>query len=111
MMRKRFLDDLERIERGEDPKAIVRDPLQNVCIEMPIVEPRDSTPKGCRSTRCSADPAIDPRRDYRFQVGQPEAVRRAYCEAMGIDPNEIESGGGEDVIASAAAKTSRRIWT
>ena len=38
MMRKRFLDDLERIARGEDPKGIVRDPARNVCIELPIIE-------------------------------------------------------------------------
>ena len=108
-MRKRFLDDLERIERGEDPKAIVRDPAQNVCIEMPLIE-RELYTEGLPLAEMLADPAIDPRRDYPFQIGQPEAVRRAYLDALGLTVDAI-ADRGTDHLLSAAAKNSRRIWT
>jgi 5,5'-dehydrodivanillate O-demethylase len=109
-MRKRFVDDMERIERGEDPKGIVRDPLANVCIEMPIIE-RELYTEGLPLAEMLADPAIDPRRDYRFQIGQPLAVRRAYLEAMGLDPDGVELTPGAALLTAEAAQKSRRIWT
>jgi 5,5'-dehydrodivanillate O-demethylase len=109
-MRKRFVDDMERIERGEDPKGIVRDPLANVCIEMPIIE-RELYTEGLPLAEMLADPAIDPRRDYRFQIGQPPAVRRAYLEAMGLDPDDSELKPGAALLTAEAAQKSRRIWT
>jgi 5,5'-dehydrodivanillate O-demethylase len=109
-MRKRFVDDMERIERGEDPKGIVRDPAANVCIEMPIIE-RELYTDGLPLAEMLADPAIDPRRDYRFQIGQPPAVRRAYLEAMGIDPDDSDPTPGAALLTAEAAQASRRIWT
>jgi 5,5'-dehydrodivanillate O-demethylase len=36
-MRKQFLADLAAIERGEDPKGVIRDPAVSHRIELPIV--------------------------------------------------------------------------
>ncbi len=88
MMRKRFLDDLERIERGEDPKAIVRDPEINRRIDLPIFD-RDYDING--PTREQVEDPDHPRansmRRFIFQAGQPEEVRKAYAEAMGFSPD------------------------
>src|SRR5690606_5988100 len=39
MIRRRFLEDLECMERGQDPKGIIRDPAVNVRVPLPIAEP------------------------------------------------------------------------
>jgi 5,5'-dehydrodivanillate O-demethylase len=110
LMRKRFLDDMDAIERGEDPKGIVRDPAFNAePIRLPIID-RDIHFKGVSMREIMDDPSLDPRRGYPFQIGQPEAVRRAWLEAMGFDPGEaVDLGAG--FLTSAGAATSRRIWT
>jgi 5,5'-dehydrodivanillate O-demethylase len=111
LMRKRFLDDLERIERGEDPKAIIRDPAINVAIPLPIVSRRLFV-EGVPLAEMLADPSIDPRNGFNLHYGQPEYVRVAFLEAMGLDPYEEkrERGAGVLVEASTAAKT-RMVWS
>ena len=107
-MRKRFFEDMERIERGEDPKGIVRDPARNVCITLPIIDIELYT-EGLPIAEMLGDPGLDPRKGYPFQIGQPEAVRLAYMDAMGLDPDAlVESGAG--FLSAAGANTSRRVW-
>ncbi len=88
MMRQRFLDDLERIERGEDPKAIIRDAEINRRIDLPIFD-RDYDIDG--PTREQAEDSDHPRANsmqrFIFQAGQPQEVREAYAEAMGFPPD------------------------
>jgi 5,5'-dehydrodivanillate O-demethylase len=88
MMRKRFLDDLERIGRGEDPKAVVRDEAVNRRIELPIFD-RDYLIDG--PTRAEAEDPNHPRANstlrFVFQAGQPKEIRAAYVEAMGFPPD------------------------
>jgi 5,5'-dehydrodivanillate O-demethylase len=108
MMRKQFMDDLEAIERGEDPKGIVRDPAVNACIRLPIVD-REIYTTGLTRAEIAADPSLDPRRGYGLQAGQPEWIRRAWCEAMGFDPDESADVGAGFLVAPGAA-TSQRIW-
>ena len=38
MIRRRFLNDIEVIKDGRDPKAVVRDPAINRAIALPIAE-------------------------------------------------------------------------
>ena len=66
--------------RGEfgEPKAIVRDPQVNRCIELPII-----------GRKGFVEGTAPPRREFPFLVGQPEPVRRAYDEALGIDTPRI----------------------
>ena len=85
MMRRRFLSDIDLVERNEDPKAVVRDPAANDCIELPIFdrdffvdgwEPKDLRDTGHVRTRSTLN--------FVFQAGQPAEVRAAYVEAMGL---------------------------
>lgn len=86
MIRQRFLDDLEVIAEGGEPKAIVRDPAVNACISLPIIG-RDFFINGApREQMLHANaPQAESHRRFIFQAGQPEHVRRAYEEAMGFE--------------------------
>jgi 5,5'-dehydrodivanillate O-demethylase len=108
-MRKRFLDDLKRVARGEDPKGIVRDPLLNDCIELPIVD-KELYTEGVSMAEMAADPSLSPLRGYPFQAGQPEPVRRAFLEAMGFDP-DASGDLGAGFLVEAGAVPSRKVWT
>ena len=85
MMRKRFLADLERIESDRDPKAVVRDPAANDCIELPIFD-RDFFVDGPARDQLRDDghPRTRSMLNFVFQAGQPAEVRAAYVEAMGF---------------------------
>jgi 5,5'-dehydrodivanillate O-demethylase len=82
LLRKRLQEDLERVERGEEPKAIVRDPAANVSITLPIAL-RALFTRGLPREEAERHPILGAR-SYPFQAGQPDAVRRAYEEAMGF---------------------------
>ncbi len=112
MMRKQFLADLAAIERGDDPKGIIRDAARNANITLPIVSRRlliEGLPLGVMLD----DPSIDPRNGFTLQAGQPEWVRLAFLDAMGLDPD----GGVRDegtnflVNASTGATNSRMVWS
>jgi 5,5'-dehydrodivanillate O-demethylase oxygenase subunit len=80
MLRHRFLADLERLARDEDPKAVIRNPAINRCVRLPVadrsfLEPSELS-ESARQTRAAA-------RDYALQAGQPENVANAFREAMG----------------------------
>jgi 5,5'-dehydrodivanillate O-demethylase len=107
LMRKRFFDDLERIERGEDPKGIIRDPAINHNIQLPIVD-RALLLEGATMAEHAADPSLDPLRGFQFLVGQPEAVKREFLEAMGFDGEMQDKGAG--LMAELGGKKTRRIW-
>ena len=88
MVRRRFLNDLRIIEDGGEPKGLIRDPQRNQCVPLPI-ENREQYIAGGplamvreRIARESILARLP--EDYVFQVGQPEAVKRAFQEAMGI---------------------------
>jgi 5,5'-dehydrodivanillate O-demethylase len=109
LMRKRFLEDLKRIERGEDPSALIRDPAKNVRVELPIVS-RQMLTEGLTLAEMLDDPSTDPRLGFPNQYGQPEAVRVAFLEAMGLDPTgEIKDGSGF-LIAGKPDDKKRMVW-
>jgi 5,5'-dehydrodivanillate O-demethylase len=85
MIRRRFLDDLDAIAAGRDPKAVIRDPELNRSVPLPIVG-REYFINGMTRAEMKADPAtaasVTPT-SYIFQAGQPEHVRRAMEEALG----------------------------
>lgn len=87
LMRKRMLEEAEVVARGGEPKCVIRDPVRNRCLDMPIIR-KDVLLKGYSL----ADSAkyVAPRRpfapsEFVFQTGQPEEVRQAYLRAMGLD--------------------------
>jgi 5,5'-dehydrodivanillate O-demethylase len=85
MLRKRFLSDLEAIRKGEDPKAVIRDPELNRCVALPVAE-RRLLVEGLPLEELAKHPILGRqlREGYPFQAGQPEQVRRAYEDAMGV---------------------------
>jgi len=85
LLRQRFFDDLAAIGRGEDLKGIIRDPAANVSVPLPVAERRFLTESISREELLK-HPVLGKQYagEYPFQAGQPEEVRRAYAEAMGI---------------------------
>lgn len=86
MMRKRFEDDLAGLDTGNtDPKAVVRDPAINECIDLPIFD-RDYLIGGpTRDLLADADhPRTRSMLNFVFQAGQPADIREAYVDAMGF---------------------------
>jgi 5,5'-dehydrodivanillate O-demethylase oxygenase subunit len=85
LLRQRFLDDLAAIGRGEDPKGVIRDPAANVGVRLPVAERRFLTESLSREELLK-HPVLGKQYEgeYPFQAGQPEEVRRAYAQAMGI---------------------------
>jgi 5,5'-dehydrodivanillate O-demethylase oxygenase subunit len=76
MIRRRLFEDIDAVARGEDPKAVIRDPALNRCIMLPVAE----------REKVLGDPANgrSPPRRFIFQAGQPDSVRAAYEQAMGL---------------------------
>jgi 5,5'-dehydrodivanillate O-demethylase oxygenase subunit len=91
MIRKRFLDDIKAIEKGEDPKAIIRDEKVNECVKFPLIGAEmmiDGYPKEMLENTDS--PMVRSKRQFIFQAGQPEHVTKAYEAAMGF---KTDKGG------------------
>jgi 5,5'-dehydrodivanillate O-demethylase len=115
MMRKRFFDDIKRVERGEDPSATIRDPAKNVCIPLPIAS-RDFLVNGVSLAELLDDPATDPRFGFIGISGQPREVQREWLAAQGLDPDGtvIARGSADGALVEAAARgTKSKIawWT
>jgi len=84
MLRQRFLKDIEAIMCGEDPKATIRDPEINRCINLPIAD-RKNLVEGMTLVQLAKHPlGAGQLTDYVFQAGQPSEVRKAYAAAMGL---------------------------
>lgn len=85
LLRKRLMDDLDAVERGQDPKAVIRDPNANTCIRLPLAE-RKAMTEGLPLAELLQHPFLgeELRRGYPFQAGQPDEIRRQFEEAMGI---------------------------
>jgi len=108
MIRRRFLADLDAIEAGRDPKAILRDPSLNRAVPLPVAERRNFI-EGFPRAQFLRDPFS--RRNlqgYIFQTGQPSEVREAFLAAMGFTEAELQSDAGPyDPLAPAANRTAR----
>lgn len=85
MVRTRFIEDLEIVAKGGDPKAVIRDPKLNQCVPLPIVGKKQFVEGFTREQLMSSSvfDNITPTR-FVFQQGQPQAVKRAYEDAMGL---------------------------
>lgn len=85
MIRNRFFEELETVKQGKDPKGIIRDPEQAKFVKLPIAE-RKAFLDGLPLANYYKHPYYLKRlRDFPWHAGQPERVRRAFCEAMGVD--------------------------
>ena len=92
MMRKRFFDDLDRVAKGEDPKGVIRDPEINKCVALPVAN-RRAYVEGLTFEELLNHPILGKQLadGYPFQAGQPEEIRLAYEDAMGIGTQEAQS--------------------
>jgi 5,5'-dehydrodivanillate O-demethylase len=90
MMRRRLLEDLERVAEGQDPKGLIRDPANNVRVPLPVAS-LHTTFTNLTTAEILADPIKRVRfTSYIFQAGQPEWVKREFEQAMGIELQEFQ---------------------
>lgn len=83
-LRRQLLKDLEAVEAGRDPKGIIRDPSRNCRIALPCIA-RDDLMNGLPRDKMLAHPVMGPfLRDFYSMAGQPEEVREAFEQAMGV---------------------------
>lgn len=92
MIRKQYFDDMKRVETGEDPKCVIRDPDQNVCLELPVGG-REYYINGVSKSNLEKANELTGFRvysgRYAYQFGQPQAVRDQWFEAMQLTPDEL----------------------
>jgi 5,5'-dehydrodivanillate O-demethylase len=85
MLRRRFLEELDRLSQGHDPKGLIRDPQLNECVSLPIAH-RSLFVDGLTLEELLHHPIFGAQlKGYVFQAGQPEELRRAYEDAMGLN--------------------------
>jgi 5,5'-dehydrodivanillate O-demethylase oxygenase subunit len=84
MIRRRLMQDMDRVAKGEDPKGLIRDPAQNVCVTLPVAE-RDMLVNGWPLEKLQKHALMGRHmKGYVFQAGQPADVRAAFVKAMGL---------------------------
>jgi 5,5'-dehydrodivanillate O-demethylase oxygenase subunit len=85
MFRKRLMQDMEAVSRGEDPKGIVRDAARNVSIELPVVD-REVLTQGWELDQLATHTLMRHQiKRYLYQEGQPAEVWAEFARAMGIE--------------------------
>jgi 5,5'-dehydrodivanillate O-demethylase len=83
-MRKRFFADMDKVAKGEDPSATLRDPAAASCVKLPDVM-RKYNVEGVPLADYDKHPLLKERlAGFRHHYGQPAEVRRAFEQAMGI---------------------------
>jgi len=91
MIRRQLFNDIDAVTAGRDPKGVIRDPNVNVHIELPNFS-RKLLLEGLPLAEYMAHPTWGKHlTQFPFHYGQPDDVKRAYEEAMGIkvDGSEI----------------------
>ncbi len=84
MMRQQFLNDMEAVAQGRDPKAVFRDPEAAKCVLLPDMY-RTINTQGLTLDEIRKDRILGQRLgEFRHHVGQPPEVRKAFVEAMGL---------------------------
>jgi len=83
-MRNRLLRDMSAVAEGKDPKGLIRDPEVNHAVRLPVINRQEMT-EGYTLSELLGNPALKRvHMRYHLQYGQPEAVARAYEQAMGF---------------------------
>lgn len=84
MIRRRFLDDIDAVAAGRDPKGVLRDPALNHRLVLPS-DHRDFFLDGLPRKAYLAHPKWKTLlQQFVFHAGQPEAVREACAQALGV---------------------------
>jgi 5,5'-dehydrodivanillate O-demethylase len=87
MLRRQLASDMGAVERGEDPKGVIRDPAKAL-VPLPIFD-RELIVEGVPLKDLLEGKRGHMRR-FIFQYGQPEEVRQMQEEAMGVS---VSTGG------------------
>ena len=89
-IRRRFLDEMERIAAGGEAKGTIRDPARNVRVPLPMMD-RAQVLEGFPVEAIMAHPRMKLLyTSYIFQAGQPDSVRQAFSQAMGLEVQEFD---------------------
>lgn len=101
MMRRRLEDDMQAVERGEDPSGLVRDPAANECIAWPTETIAHYTRPATRESVLKfseflhkLQPAMAPEDNFFLMSGQPEVVRAEWNYLMGLSDERPASLSG-----------------
>lgn len=90
MIRRRYLDDIDAVAAGRDPKGVQRDPRANVRVVLPS-DHRDFFLNGLPRAAYLQHPKWKTLlQQFIFHAGQPEPVRRACEVALGVAQLEPE---------------------
>jgi 5,5'-dehydrodivanillate O-demethylase len=85
-MRKRLFEEMDAVAKGADAKGTVRNANVASCIELPNIAKRTST-EGITLAEHENYPLLKARLvGFRHCAGQPPEVRKAFADAMGIQP-------------------------
>ena len=86
LMRRRLLDEARVVATGGEPKGLIRDPKQNDCVRLPIIDrERFTVGYSLEDVREGRVPPSICSPSFIFQAGQPSEITRAYRAAMGLD--------------------------
>ncbi len=89
LLRRRLLEDLEAVENGRDPRAIIRDPARNVRIELPCVA-REELMNGLPREQMLEHPLMGPfLREFYLIAGQPDEVKAEFERAMTVRGSRV----------------------
>jgi len=89
-VRRRFFEEMEKIAAGGEAKGTIRDPALNVRVPLPMMD-RAQVLEGYAVEQIMKHPRMKLfYTTYIFQAGQPESVRRAFAEAMGLEVKEFD---------------------
>jgi 5,5'-dehydrodivanillate O-demethylase oxygenase subunit len=96
LMRRRLLEEAKVVAAGGEPKGLIRDPEQNHCVRLPIID-RERFTVGYSMEDVKegrVPPTIYPQ-SFIFQAGQPQEITWAYRAAMGMDrlPQPVRADG------------------
>jgi 5,5'-dehydrodivanillate O-demethylase len=85
LMRKRYFEEIEKVEAGLDPKGVIRDEELAKCVPLPIAN-RSAFIDGVPFEDWPNDRLLKLRmRGHPWCAGQPDEVWRDYADAMGLD--------------------------
>jgi len=84
LIRQRFFDEMDRVEKGHEPKGIIRDPALAKNVELPTIMKKIFV-EGIPLKDFEKYPVLKARlTDFRWHAGQPKEIRRAFEQAIGI---------------------------
>lgn len=89
LYRRRLQAELDNLAQGGEPKGLIRDPLRNQAVVLPVAD-TESAFEGYTRQQILADPVKRMRfLSYMFQAGQPQEVQEEFAEAMRLRPEEF----------------------